>query len=484
MKINNLFTKTEFKVFLTIWIVYIIFMTNFGGNFMADSMLAGTMSIVDDGTFKINDFVSEICKETGCDHVLYKGNYYSGFAPGLSIIALPVYLLFYYPINFLPDNFLGNPKFELKLILLNILSTIFISSLLSALTAVLLYRISEYFKIGEKYRLSGTFIFSFGTLFLLYSTGYYARIIASFFSILSFYYIIKLKNSKIDNKILFLSGFLSSVATSMDYVHILITAVIFFYALYLVKNRKIIYFVFGAIIPLLGILLYHYSLFDNPFLTPEHLRANVGNYEALAKGFGGFLYPTIEKIWLYSFSFERGLFFYNLILIFSFYGLYLGYKRKFKAEMLTCFFAFFLTFLLYSSNVWPWWWDGSFGPRYLLVTIPYLILPLYFALEKLNKVIIWLFTSLSFLINLLGLMFDRTGIWTYPFDVVNPIFNSYISLFLKRGFSNYILNIIDYKIINLPIYLINILFFLELIILMLIIRWIWRKKFLYTTTKF
>ena len=180
MNFKNLFANTEFKLFFTIWFTYLVFISNYGGNFMADSMLAGTMSIIDDGTFKINNFVSETCKLTGCDHVLYKGNYYSGFAPGLSIISLPIYGLFYYPINLLPDFLFNNPKFELKLIALNILSTIFISSLLSALTAVLLFRISKKFDINEKTGLTGTFIFSFATLFLLYSTGYYARIIASF----------------------------------------------------------------------------------------------------------------------------------------------------------------------------------------------------------------------------------------------------------------------------------------------------------------
>ena len=73
-------------------------------------------------------------------------------------------------------------------------------------------------------------------------------------------------------------------------------------------------------------------------------------------------------------------------------------------------------------------------------------------------------------------MFDRTAFWTYPFDVQNPVFRTYIPLFLQKGFSNYTLNIITYKIINLPIYLINILFFLEIFILFLVIRFILTVK--------
>jgi hypothetical protein len=84
--------------------------------------------------------------------------------------------------------------------------------------------------------------------------------------------------------------------------------------------------------------------------------------------------------------------------------------------------------------------------------------------------------SLSSFINLLGAMFDRTGLWTYPFDVVNPVWNVYIPLFLSRGFSNYTLNIMNYKIINIPLYLINILFFTEVALLFSAIYFIWRKK--------
>ena len=473
----NYLSKKELKLVLTIWIVFMFFMSNYGGNFMADSMLAGTMSLIDSGTFAINNFVSETCRQTGCDHVFYNGNYYSGFAPGLSIIALPVYALFYFPINLLlPETFLGNPNFELKLIFLNILSTIFISSLLSAFISLLIFRIGKYFNISEKNRLITAFVLPFSTLFLLYSTGYYARIIAAFFSILSFYYLIKLKNTEVRNETLFLSGLSASIAVSMDYLSILLVIVLFFYALSFVRSKKIFYFIFGAAIPLILILIYHYTLFDNPFLTPEHLRANKGNYEALMTGFGGFLYPTLEKLWLYSFSPERGMFFYSPVLILSLYGVYLGIKKKYKAEMLACFSAFFLTYIIYSSNVWPWWWDGSFGPRYLLVTIPYLVIPLLFVFENVNKVLLAGLAGLSSFINFLGAMFDRTALWTYPFDVFNPLVNVYIPLFLSRGFSNYTLNIINYKILNIPLYLINILFFLEITLLFLVIYFIWRKK--------
>ena len=65
MKFKNLLGKKELKIFFTIYLIYLVFMTNYGGNFMADSMLSATISLVEQQTFVINDYVSEICKETG-----------------------------------------------------------------------------------------------------------------------------------------------------------------------------------------------------------------------------------------------------------------------------------------------------------------------------------------------------------------------------------------------------------------------------------
>ena len=334
------------------------------------------------------------------------------------------------------------------------------------------------FTNNEKTRLLVTFLLAFSTIYFLYSTGYYARIIAGFFSIFAFYKLINIKKELLENKKpktknLLIAGLSSSIAITMDYPHVLISFVLFIYLLSFLREKRILYYIIASIIPVALILLYHYTIFENPFATPEHLRANQANYEALVKGIGGFSYPSLEKLYLYSFSPERGIFFYAPIFLLSLYGIYLGFKKH-KAEFLTIIFIFLSTYLLYSSNIWPWFFDGSFGPRYLLVAFPYLILPLSIVLEKSKNILAYFLILVSSIISLLGAMFDRTALWTYSYDIKNPLVNSYIPLFLERGFSNYTLNIINYKIFNIPVYLINIIFFAELIVLFLIIKKIWK----------
>lgn len=468
--------KTEFKIFFTVYIVYLVFISNYGGNYMADSMLTGTISLVEKQTLAIDDYVSDVCKKTGCDHAYYKGHFYSGFAPGPTSLAAPIYLIAYQFLdNFLPETLFNNTKTEIKLIILNILVTILIASLLSALTSVLIYKISSYFTENENTKIFVSLALSFSTLFLLYSTGYYARILASFFSIFAFYKLIKIKHKGINKKDLFLAGLSSSVAISMDYPHFIISFVLFCYLLTFLRDKRIFYFIAASILPVILILGYHYIIFGNIFQTPEHLRANIENMEGLSKGFGGFNYPHLDKLFLYLFSPERGVFFYNPIFLLSLYGIFFGIKKN-KFEMLTILFVTILTYLFYSSSVWPWWWDGSYGPRYLLVMFPFLILPLNFVLEKVNKFLIYMLLSISFIFSLFGAMFDRTGFWTYPFDILNPIFNSYLPLFLSRGFSNYTLNIISYRLYELPVYLINLIFFIEIFFIIFLIKFIWSRN--------
>ena len=49
---NKFFKKTEFKLFLTIWIVYIFFISTYGGSYIAESNIHQAMAIVDHWSFE------------------------------------------------------------------------------------------------------------------------------------------------------------------------------------------------------------------------------------------------------------------------------------------------------------------------------------------------------------------------------------------------------------------------------------------------
>ena len=133
--------RTEKKIFLTIWIFALFFVSHYGGSYMADSILSLTRAIVDHGVFYTDDYVKEGCKITGCDESFYNWHWYSGFAPGSSFIALPAYVVLKPFTYFIPDTFLNRPATQITTIALNILGAYFINSLLAALSAILIEQI-------------------------------------------------------------------------------------------------------------------------------------------------------------------------------------------------------------------------------------------------------------------------------------------------------------------------------------------------------
>lgn len=477
MFLKELLRKKEVKIFLTIWFIFIFFISNYGGNYMANSMLYQTMSIIDRGDFIIDDYVKEGCKESGCDHSFYDGYFYSGEPPGNSIIALPIYFIFK-PIFklIIPEMFLDYSHLRLSVIFLNILATIFIPSLLSALLGVLIYKILKYFTKNKKKRLIVTFLFSFGTLFFMYSTGYYSRVMASFFLFLSFYLLFKMKKDGVKNHLLFFSGLSAASAISFEYISsTIILFLLFLYLLTFLRDKRIFIFILGAIIPIILLAIYHYTTFGSFFSTPYHNRARAGARAAYSTtSMGELTYPNLNCIFGLSFSFNKGFLIYMPILLLSFYGIYLGFKKKkFFVDILFILLIFLATFFYNSSLSISWEMNCCFGPRALIPMIPFLILPLIFVIKKHFKLVLG-FGLISILINFLPALYGRTVLWAGGCMDKNAIFNQYVPLLFKRGLTNYTLNLIKFKIYDIPIWTINILFLIGVGILGLIIYKLWK----------
>ena len=66
------------------------------------------MAIADKGVFYTDDYIKESCKESGCDNAFYNGHFYSGYAPGPTFLALPLYAISKPFIDyFTPSSFFG-----------------------------------------------------------------------------------------------------------------------------------------------------------------------------------------------------------------------------------------------------------------------------------------------------------------------------------------------------------------------------------------
>lgn len=119
----------------------------------------------------------------------------------------------------------------------------------------------------------------------------------------------------------------------------------------------------------------------------------------------------------------RGFFIYSLVLILSFVGL-LFIRKKEKMLALSILLIFFLLLFINASR--NFWWAGTtFGPRYLLLSIPFLSIPLGIAIEKLNQKIVFPLILISVLINFMGMQrlpFDQDAIFSYGVNTYNYAF--------------------------------------------------------------
>jgi hypothetical protein len=322
---------------------------------------------------------------------------------------------------------------------------IFSSSLFSALNVLILYKFLTYFTRNNKTIQLITLIYGLGTLTLIYSTVFYSHALQAFLLFFSFVLIIKSIHQKNDNnKLLIFSGILVGISVTVSLTSVVAILFLFFI---LIKTRKIeplLLFTLGCFIGSLPWFIYNYTIFGNPLdFSYKHMDPII--WPHLVGKFGTKI-PNPFIILRLLIGPYRGLLIYSPVIIFSFIGLWFMYK-KYKWESLLII-SLFLSFLLINSSWWAWEGGTSFGPRHLLPTIPFLMIPLVFSLEKIRFEIIKPFIIVSIFFMIIGL-----GPWEWigkPYTVklpkeielkatttleplANPLKDYYFKNFIKNG---------------------------------------------------
>lgn len=443
-----------------------------------------TRAIVEDYKFEINSFYNQ----TG-DRANYKDEYYSDKTPGLSFLATPVYTLYRFlynqfvsnvvtqrnlestPLNYYskgisftydsnPGNFILSSMF---------LITVFTSSLFSAMTVLLIYKISEYLIDDEKQRILIVIIYGLGTLAFIHSIVFTSHSIEAFLGFLSFYLLLKSKKYERKKETIFLAGIVLGLGIVVSRFVLFIFIPCLLYVIF-INKRMVLIFLIGFAIGILPLLIYYQIIFGGPFLwivgglkyidtisSPTYLDKIYSDYtgnEIIPLSYlKTNLIPIILQILVFP---SKGLFLYYPILVFSFVGLFYSYK-KYKLESTIILFLFSLCLIMTASGI-PVWWGGfsGFGIRYMLPTIPFLMIPLMILLEKIDSKIIIIALSISVFFNFLMLQYGEDAIClldasTYEqklknFEVLsNPLVDHYLSLFLRNGprsilFENILLN--------------------------------------------
>ena len=178
----QLLRNNKIKIFLTVFLVYLFYIAPDYFAAYTNRHVILAKSVVDDKVFNIDQYY----KHTR-DRAVYDGHYYVGGAPGLGLIAVPIYAALKPLIGLIPETFYQATEFGI----LNLCFTLFLSILPGTLLSVLLYDLLKSFKLRKKERILTVFAFSFGTLTFFYSTKFAAHVMAALMLFSAFYILFK-----------------------------------------------------------------------------------------------------------------------------------------------------------------------------------------------------------------------------------------------------------------------------------------------------
>jgi hypothetical protein len=437
------------------------------------------ISIIDRNTLDISSY--EIFSG---DRVTIKDKVYSDKPPGVSFFLTPIY----FTLKTIFREFFGKNDYilipepqsttttyyiasglERSILLSIIFGVMLFSSTVGASSVVIFKRILNLF-FKKRTSLILSVILGLSTLIFPYSTVLIGSSFSLLLILLAFYALQKNYKQK------FLIGVLLGLSVVIDYTSIIVISVLI--SLTLINFKTLIEklkFLFSFIFGMLPLFIYSFLVFNNPFgfifyiltfyysnIFPCGYTEKYFEYcvEPFAKSFSSELVLSFFRL-LHLLIFPyRGLFFYNPVLVFFFLSLFFSYSKN---KLITYLSLVIFIFSSISFSFYGYWFGGSsFGPRYLTVSIPFLILPIGYFLEdmrimKIKKVVIivlfflCLISTFNMLLStsanwegVIPIILDTSkaylyGTWynkeviAFSFRVLNPLYDHYLPAFMENG---------------------------------------------------
>jgi len=322
----------------------------------------------------------------GMDTIQFQGNYYNVYAPGLAFISLPFASLGFLTYSAF-NGYVGNAI---------LMDEIFLA-LCASLSGYIVFKISQQFTRFAYASLLASFALTLGSSVWPYAVSVFPHDTSLMFSLVSVYSILRFSKSQSSSVFLpLVAGVFLGAAALVEYAVALFALPLI---LYLASEKQShanlrakSILSFGTAFAILGIglnLLYNYSVLGSPLAFPQ-LLSGAGAHFLLNE----FL---LEHMTYYLVSPFRGIFFLCPVLILGAFGLREMWK-SYRSESVLFITLFAFTLVYYSA--WQGW-DGAwaFGPRFLIIGLPYLAIPIAVLLTQ-NRVwykpFLALFTVSSF----------------------------------------------------------------------------------------
>lgn len=420
--------KIEILLFLLFFISYAYFINGFHSA-NEGSSLALTKAIVNYHKFSIDEYKDL----ASVDISYYNGHFYSDKDIGRALFAIPIYIL---------NKMLGFTSDIQAFLSVELMTAFF-----SAASIVLLYQLVLFLKGSRGTALILAFVYGFATILFSFSKTFFAHPYSAFFSLFGFLTMLVAMKGE-SKKYLIYSGIFFGISVLMEYTNIFVVAIFFLYYLYKKHFENIPFFIIPFLVLTTIIPFYNYAIFGNFFETTYNYQYSYGNIESiyfradfLKEGLNGNLFSS----W-------RGLFYYSPILIFSALGFFYWFKDD-KDKILPAMLVLsFISILIFYSATPAWRGGNSYGPRYLIAVMPFIVLPIWRVIEKYKKnLLFWILFSILFVYSSI---FAGLGSFVGPAPAEsfkNPFWEQLLPTFMSGHIDSYVYGVNNFSLVAMII---------------------------------
>jgi hypothetical protein len=328
------------------------------------------------------------------DDFAYHGQYYTALAPGLALFALP----------FVVPGIILDGGFSLYGFA-NLFSELFVA-VMNAIAVVFIFKLARLY-FADSTAAFVAFAYGFSTISWPFATFFFQSDASAAFAVIAVYLVIKVGRDQGGFRSVILGGLAVGAALIVDYVDVVLIPVLLAYLVLSLRRKGLASLLESALgflacssVGIVAICLYNVSSFGQALVTSEQL------YLGSSTLFGNFSTPIYLGVLLDLFSPLRGIFLFSPVLLLG----VLGFRKMLRErsgvtkEGLLLLATFLALFLPYCA------WYGptgglSFGPRFVIASLPFLLLPAGFAIQRDGKprlAVAYLLYAFGVIVNGLG----------------------------------------------------------------------------------
>jgi len=318
-----------------------------------------------------------------------QGTYYPSKAPLLSYAAVPIYWVL--------RQIAGGRPGEVPEIPLVFLARVFLTALPTLVGLLLVRRLLETYCKAEVVDLVVTF-YALGTLAFSYSLQFLSHQTSANLLLAAFFMLWRWSRAETRVPGLLLAGALAGLAVTAEYTSAMPAGLLAFYAALsrhdsiraAVKHAGL--FAAGAIVPLGLLAWYHTVCFGGPLETGYRHLADAAYQPWHLGGFLGIRTPAPRACFLSLFSPLRGLLLLSPGLVLAAPGLREIWRQRREhpelAPMTVLVLVLIAAYLYFTSSFTYDSWGWTTGPRHMTGLLPFLLLPIAFALQRADSTVV------------------------------------------------------------------------------------------------